>query len=230
MAGTDFEAMSEAGEYVLGTLDKTERIAFEARLTRDTGLRAEVDAWRQRLAPLDAETADAEPSADVFEKILLRIDSSAPANIVQLQRRIKFWRNAAAVFGAVAAALLIFAMIKPLQPVSRKGIYVAVLQGKDRSTGFVAAVDIASKTIAVRSIAATSQPGHSYELWALGGGRKAPQPIGLIAAATRLPADTIGDRQLADTLFAVSLEPAGGSPTGSPTGPVLFTGKLLATD
>ena len=27
--------------------------------------------------------------------------------------------------------------------------------------------------------------------------------------------------------YAVSLEPEGGSPTGSPTGPVLYTGKLL---
>jgi anti-sigma-K factor RskA len=27
--------------------------------------------------------------------------------------------------------------------------------------------------------------------------------------------------------FAVSLEPQGGSPTGTPTGPVLFSGKLV---
>ena len=27
--------------------------------------------------------------------------------------------------------------------------------------------------------------------------------------------------------YAVSLEPAGGSPSGVPTGPVLFTGKLV---
>ena len=27
--------------------------------------------------------------------------------------------------------------------------------------------------------------------------------------------------------YAVSLEPEGGSPTGLPTGPVLFTGKLI---
>jgi len=27
--------------------------------------------------------------------------------------------------------------------------------------------------------------------------------------------------------FAVSLEPAGGSPTGAPTGPVLYVGKLV---
>jgi anti-sigma-K factor RskA len=35
---------------------------------------------------------------------------------------------------------------------------------------------------------------------------------------------------LNDTLFAVSLEPEGGSPTGQATGPVMFTGKLVATE
>ena len=31
---------------------------------------------------------------------------------------------------------------------------------------------------------------------------------------------------LVDDTLAVSLEPEGGSPTGAPTGPVLFKGKL----
>ena len=35
---------------------------------------------------------------------------------------------------------------------------------------------------------------------------------------------------MSDTLFAVSLEPEGGSPTNQPTGPVMFTGKLVATE
>ena len=32
----------------------------------------------------------------------------------------------------------------------------------------------------------------------------------------------------ADSVLAVSLEPAGGSPTGQPTGPVIANGKLAA--
>ena len=32
-----------------------------------------------------------------------------------------------------------------------------------------------------------------------------------------------------DATFAVSLEPEGGSPTGAPTGPVVFAGKLIPT-
>jgi anti-sigma-K factor RskA len=228
MAGTDFENLSEAGEYVLGTLDAAERNSFEARLTRDINLRAEVTAWQKRLAPLDSETADAEPPAETFDKILVRID--APTNIIQLQRRITLWRNTAAALATLAAALLIFVMTRPPEPILQKGVYIAVLEGNDKTAGFVAAVDIRNRIIAVRSVSAQPQTGHSYELWALGAGRKAPQPIGLIETATRLSANAMGDTPLEDTVFAVSLEPTGGSPTGAPTGPVLFTGKLVPTD
>ncbi len=62
------------------------------------------------------------------------------------------------------------------------------------------------------------------ELWAAAG-TGAPRSLGLISASgasvfgrTRLPEGT-------DHL-AVSLEPPGGSPTGAPTGPVLYVGKL----
>jgi anti-sigma-K factor RskA len=32
-----------------------------------------------------------------------------------------------------------------------------------------------------------------------------------------------------DITIAVSLEPVGGSPTGTPTGPVLYSGKMIPT-
>src|ERR1700749_1568539 len=230
MAGTDFEKLSEAGEYVLGTLDAAERVAFEARMTRDAELRAEVAAWQQRLAPLDAETADVEPPAQIFDRIVARIDAPAQGKVIQLHQRLRIWRRRAAALASVAAPLLLFVLTRPPAPVPQKGLYVAVLQGGDQTTGFIAAVDTRSRIIAVRSIAARAQTAHSYELWALGAGRKSPEPIGLVETATKLSANALGDKPLQDTVFAISLEPVGGSPTGSPTGPVLFTGKLLTAD
>ena len=57
-----------------------------------------------------------------------------------------------------------------------------------------------------------------------------PQSLGLIKAdgATVLPKDLLPGalkRSQIDHL-AVSVEPPGGSPTGRPTGPVVFYGKL----
>lgn len=231
MAGTDFETVSEAGEYVLGTLDPAERVAFQARLMRDAELQAEVAEWQRRFAPLHAETADVEPPERAFDKILARIDAFTPDNIVQLRRRVNVWRGATVALAGIAATLLVFVLTRPPeQPFAKKGLYVAVLQGSDQTTGFVAAVDIKNKVIAVRSIAAHVRTGHSYELWALGAGRTSPQPLGLVETATRLSASALTEKPLDDTMFAVSLEPVGGSSTGAPTGPVLFTGKLLSTE
>ena len=67
----------------------------------------------------------------------------------------------------------------------------------------------------------------------MGGGRDKPQSLGVIDASFRIPASRLGQidaKILGDTVFAVSLEPQGGSPTSQPTGPVMFTGKLVPTE
>jgi anti-sigma-K factor RskA len=72
--------------------------------------------------------------------------------------------------------------------------------------------------------------GRVYQLWVLKGGAK-PRPIGLLPNASRAALDITEDdaRALAAADgVAISLEPAGGSPTGLPTGPILFKGSLLA--
>ena len=35
---------------------------------------------------------------------------------------------------------------------------------------------------------------------------------------------------ISEATYAVSIEPRGGSPTGAPTGPVVFTGKLIEAE
>ena len=60
-----------------------------------------------------------------------------------------------------------------------------------------------------------------------------PQSLGVINAGYRVPANVLGKTDqsaLGDTLFAVTLEPEGGSPTGQPTSAPVFTGKLIATE
>lgn len=226
MAGTD-DDRDLAAEYSLGTLDAAERASFEARLVGDAALRQEVAGWQQRLAPLNDETAQVAPPARIYPKILERIGGS---DVIQLKRRIAAWRMAAIAISAVAAALVLVVTTRGAWFVSAEPVYVAVLQGQNKEPAFVAAVDVKNKVMVVRSLDTRAPADHSYELWALGAGRAAPQSLGVIAASMRIPAEQLGHGALSDTILAVSLEPPGGSPTGLPTGPVLFTGKLLSTE
>mgnify|MGYP000219755763 CR=1 FL=1 len=53
---------TQAGEYVLGTLNANQRRSIESRLTYEPALRAAVDEWEQRLLPLT--TRDPRPLLD----------------------------------------------------------------------------------------------------------------------------------------------------------------------
>lgn len=119
---------------------------------------------------------------------------------------------------------------KPLPTAPR---YVTVFESEGPGPAFVASVDLAKGTISMRPISASAPAGKAYELWAVGGGRDKPQSLGVITADFRIPAERLGKTDstiLGETIFAVSLEPEGGSPTGQPTGPVMFTGKLNPTE
>src|SRR3546814_7580452 len=67
--------------------------------------------------------------------------------------------------------------------------------------------------------------GHSLELWLIAQDRK-PESLGLLKpqASTLI---TLNKTRLApEVTLAVSLEPTGGSPTGQPTGAVLYAGEI----
>ena len=108
--------------------------------------------------------------------------------------------------------------------------FVAVLEAENKSPAFVASVDIKHQVVHVLRMTSAPDKEKSYELWALGAGRKAPQSIGLVDENMSFKAQKLGQLdsgRLINTTLAVSLEPKGGSPTGKVTGPVLFTGKLV---
>jgi anti-sigma-K factor RskA len=68
------------------------------------------------------------------------------------------------------------------------------------------------------------------ELWLIPDDGK-PRPMGLIdpsKPATMPMPPEFRPLAKAKATLAISIEPLGGSPTGSPTGPVVATGKLLA--
>jgi len=236
-----------AGEYALGTLTDQERAAAEQRITEDPTFAAEVAHWQARLAPLLEAIPAADPPEGVFydvrnslgltshdpiEPPALDGDMATVIEFDQTVRSMKRWRRTALATGAIAASLLAFVFVREIYPPALNGgdSYVAVLESESRDVAFVATINQATGTIALRRLGTSAEDGHSHELWAVGGGRAAPQSLGVVNGRRTLPVDALGQTDssaLRNTVFAISLEPEGGSPTGQPTGPVIFTGKLL---
>jgi len=235
-----------AAEYVLGTLDPAERDRAEALLRADAGFATLVRSWERRLGELHAGVPPVEPPPELFERIRQRLDAAAsPGQVVVLdewRRRALRWRNLATAMSAVAAvlvALLVTSLVRPdLVPsewrsaASPAGQLVAVLQQDAASPAFILTVDVGKRTMTVRRVAAQQQAGKSYELWLVSKQFAKPRSLGLVGAQEFTVGNALEAYQpetISDATYAISLEPEGGSPTGEPTGPVLWGGKLIET-
>lgn len=205
-----------AGEYVLGTLAGAERAQFEARLRIDPQAARAVAAWAARLQPLADAVQPAIPPAGLWQRI---------AQDVGIPRGPAYRRwVAAALAAAILAAALFFGDMVRQPSVTA----IATLASQSGATAFTVSVREGRETLLVRAGTVDPLQDQSYELWAVPSSG-APVSLGLVNASGETEREIPQDkRPLLETgvTLAVSLEPAGGSPTGAPTGPVLFTGAL----
>jgi anti-sigma-K factor RskA len=140
------------------------------------------------------------------------------------------WRNAAVAASALAASLAITIAVRETMRPDVPNNFVAVFQKDDASPAFLLSVDLQTRNLSIRRVAADVPDGKTYQLWIASDKiGPAPRSLGLIEASDRnvQKALTGFDQSLVQqATFGVSLEPAGGSPTGKPTGPV-FHAKLI---
>ncbi len=93
----------------------------------------------------------------------------------------------------------------------------------------VASLEAVDGKLAIKSVKPTKvAAGKDLELWLLPPEGAAPRSLGVLKGMQALVKLTEGDASaLTQGALAVSLEPSGGSTTGAPTGPVLFSGAIL---
>ena len=221
-----------AGEYVLGTLDASERASVAARRQREPALDEAIAAWEARLAPLMDEIAPVAPPDHILDSIMGRLDGVTGSNeIAVLRRRLRTWRIAAAGASAIAAGLVLFVATRALVPTRSGENFVAVLQHDAASPAFIVSVDVAARSLTIRPVAATPQTDRSYELWLVNARLHVPRSLGVVQnAAFTVASSRLNDLPrniVRDSTFAVTLEPLGGSPSGLPTGPILYSGTLV---
>lgn len=208
-----------AGEYVLGTLAGADRVAFEARLQRDPAAMRAVALWAQQLQPLADAITPAIPAPQLWQRIERQLGLPA-----RTKARAPLW-----IAAAVAAAVVAVAFLFP--DLYMKPEVEAVAQLASPQSGevaFVVSVLDDEAKLLVRAAQVSAVPNQSYELWAVPPGGAAPVSLGVVAASGET------ERDVAENLrpllhegatLAVSLEPEGGSPTGTPT-TVMFAGTL----
>ncbi len=217
-----------AAGYAAGTLRGAARRRFEALLPAHAGLRAATREWLERLMPLTLSVPPQTPPASVWKAILARIDPPpASAGAGPAWSRLAFWRGLAG-FTSVAAVALAVLVVSPT-PVQAPIVVVlsaaGAPEGSVAAASFVASISADGRAVVTRPLVNVGlQPDKSLELWAIPPGG-APRSLGVISPNGTTVVQRDKALEGTDTL-AVTLEPPGGSPSGKPTGPVLYAGKF----
>lgn len=225
-----------AAEHVMGLLEGAEAALAEQLLEQDAGFAQLVSGWRARFAELDETCPPAPLDASLWTRIETSVGSQASVAklkaIAPLRRsrfsalweNLDFWRVTGLASAAAAIALALglgFAM----QAAARKPVLVAVLlTSANQPAGLVNT--FADGHAELLPLQAVDVPeGRVLEIWTLWDAARGPVSLGTLNAARSvgLRLDKL-PRTTPNQLFEITLEPAGGSTTGRPTGPVLMKG------
>lgn len=215
---------TQAGEYVLGTLRGPELARFEEALAGDPVLQRLVRTWESRFEGLAAAVPAQAPAPRAWRRVAARIERRAPSGG---GRALGLWRALAVAATAAAIALGLFTLRAGdgLAPV-----HVALLVDASAQPAFFVSTPSQGGELQIRLLRPPATPSdRALELWLLPPGGKPPRSLGLLErdGPTELRVPPEDARALSDGAgLAVSEEPPGGSPTGAPTGPVLFSGAL----
>jgi anti-sigma-K factor RskA len=217
-----------AAEYALGTLRGAARARFKRWMREDGALARAVTEWENRLAPMAQAVAGRRPPARVWNEIEARLGAAPPS------RRAFLWKGLGLVAGGAAAGVAAMAILPLLQRPAAG--YIALLSDPRTQKPVLMVTARRNDTeLQIRTLDPAIQVADaSLELWALPKGGK-PRSLGLISDSDRpgfnrpvLRMDADADKTLSDVpMLAVSLEPHGGSPSGAPTGPVLYSGPCV---
>ncbi|MES2579263.1 MAG: anti-sigma factor [Pseudomonadota bacterium] len=217
-------------EYILGTLKGAARIRFEQLLKQRADWSQTFNWWESHIHLLADTVPAVKPPNKVWKNIEARLFNK---NATQSNA---WWKSFAFLSTALAASLatiLVLQSPKPADEITPAAI--ALLSTEKAQHGWLlsekknANNEVEMEAISLASL--ETKPDNAFELWLLPADKSKPISLGLLpqqgVAKMKIPAQLIP--LMAPGSLAVSLEPVGGSPTGQPTGAVLYQGKLAKT-
>ncbi|MEI6002226.1 anti-sigma factor [Paraburkholderia bengalensis] len=221
-------------EYVLGVLGADERREIELASQQEPGMAESIARWQTRLMPLGEDIGAEAPPSWVWDRVQSRLGWTQTGRQVGLWNSLPFWRLTGLVSAAAVCVLVVVLVRTALldnarAPSAGAQYLVATLGRRGAGQGWTATVDARHAQIVVvppRDFAIAAD--RSTQMWMIPEGSK-PVSLGVIdpQRPTVLPVSREQIESLGpQTVFAVSLEPHGGSPSGQPTGPVLASGRV----
>ncbi|MGE0660989.1 MAG: anti-sigma factor [Reyranellaceae bacterium] len=234
MSRLDSDSLAMAGEYVLGVLEARDREAAERRLSADADFRAAVTDWRERLLELDATAEPITPSPQLWHRIETALDALQPEVRPDLRQRaglwnsLRFWRLGGLASAAACLVLAIGLVVLSGRPAPAP-VVIAVLEAQDSTPGAIveAYADGSIRLVPLTDIPVP--PGRALQVWTLWDRERGPVPLGLLDSARRAVLNVEGQPvPRPQQLYEITLEPDTGSPTGRPTGPILYKGLAAA--
>ncbi len=244
MTEPDKEAL--AAEFALGLLDP-ERAAYCAALARsDANFAARVEIWRRNLIEIDM-TVSPEPATQVlWQRIETGIASATATKAAHSSRDairqtregwfttlwsyLPAWR-AMGITAATACLVLAITLIVQTRDVARLPVMVAVMMSEQNRPLALVNTFRSGRTELIPLEALAAPEGKSLQVWTLWDRGRGPVSVGLLEVMQSVNLAVAGlPATIPDQLFEVTLEPAGGSPTGRPTGPILMKGNASKTE
>lgn len=228
-----------AAEYVLGVLDANGRGNAEARMHREPAFANEVAWWEHRFAPLVDEIMPVPVPFALWPRIQTAVgiaqttsNTRAGTDNGSLWQSLGLWRwLSAGGFAAAAASLFaLFIALQQPKPVPQPAAHelVATMTRDDGRALFAATIDANTGKLVVVPVGVDIPADRVAELWLIPPG-DVPHSLGLLDPQHARPITVPAALRAAlgtKALVAVTLEPPGGAPHGSPTGPVIAKGEI----
>jgi anti-sigma-K factor RskA len=220
-----------AAEYVLGTLRGPARQRFQKLMMQYPLISEATQTWEQHLNGLGQKIPPITPDASVWQHIEHQLGFTTKPienNVVTITKaKPRMWQGIASL--ASAAAILLAVLLFSFEPTLKPDVQQLALVN-NKQAELLWALEIGPDNITVQAtqkLVATADA--DYELWIVAADGRPPISLGLLPKTGKL---TLSKPQLFDQIeivaLAVSLEPLGGSPNGSPT-TVLYTSELNGT-
>ena len=215
-----------AAEYVLGTLRGKARLRFESIMMQSYKARLAVWEWEQHINPMAEALPMEKPPQKIWKNISQRIDPRPKATTAGLW----LWRSIGMVSTAavvVLAVLINFSSLQGSQPDQ-----LAMFSDEQAKPLWLVTTNSHNGKLVVKPInaQALAVDDKAFELWMLPK-QGSPQSMGLLPVSGNAVATVLSPQVLnllqENNGLAISLEPKGGSPTGAPTGPVLYQAPMI---